>query len=342
MAGNQTFKARAAAAGRKLVIDAVKTAWELFKVMVPILIATKLLQEIGVVRYLGIALSPLMRLVGLPGSMGLAWATAIVTNIYGGLAVFVALAPGESLTVAQATIVCTMILVAHALPVELRIAQKAGPRLRAMALLRIISAVVLAFILHQVYTRGGYLQTPNKMLWAAPPADPTRLEWAAGQARSLAMIFLIILTLLFVLRTLEWLGVMAIVTRVLEPALEFLGMSKDAAPITIIGMTLGLSFGGGLIIQEARSGKLSGRDVFFSLALMGLCHSLIEDTAVMSALGAHPSGTLLARVVFSLAVVYLLVRLIALVPGEMLRWHFFRGAPGDPAGGGEAQSQPRQ
>lgn len=329
MADDQTFRSRAASAAHKLLADTVKTAWDLFKVMVPILVATKILQEIGVIHYLGIALSPLMRLVGLPGSMGLAWATALVTNIYGGMAVFAALAPAENLTVAQATIVCTMILVAHALPVELRIAQKAGPRLRAMAVLRVVSAIVLAFILHQVYSRGGWLQAPNEMLWNAPPADPTWLQWSVGQARSLGMIFLIILALLFLLRMLEWLGVMALVTRILEPVLELLGMSKDAAPITIIGMTLGLSLGGGLIIQEAKSGKLSGRDVFFSLSLMGLCHSLIEDTVVMSALGAHASGTLLARMIFSVLVVFLLVRLISLVPGEALRRHFFRASPGD-------------
>jgi hypothetical protein len=70
------------------------------------------------------------------------------------------------------------------------------------------------------------------------------------------------------------------------------------------------------MIQEARSGKMGGRDVFFSIALMGLCHSLIEDSLLMMALGAHLSGTLWARLLFALVVVFLLVKLLRLVPDE--------------------------
>jgi hypothetical protein len=88
-----------------------------------------------------------------------------------------------------------------------------------------------------------------------------------------------------------------------------LGMNRAAAPITIVGLTLGFTYGGALIIQEAHSGRLGGRDVFFSIALMSLSHSIIEDTLFMMALGAHPSGTLGARFLISLLVVSLLVRL---------------------------------
>jgi hypothetical protein len=69
-----------------------------------------------------------------------------------------------------------------------------------------------------------------------------------------------------------------------------------------------------LIIQEARSGRLEKRDVFFSITLMGLCHSLIEDPLLMMALGAHLSGTLWARLLFALLAIFLLVNLLRYVP----------------------------
>ncbi|MHC4713976.1 MAG: nucleoside recognition domain-containing protein [Planctomycetota bacterium] len=327
MAEGKKLRGKVAKAARELLRDAVKTAWDLFKVMVPIIIVVKILQELGAVDYLGAALSPVMRIVGLPGSMGLVWASALVTNVYGGIAAFAALAPAADLTAAQATVICTMMLVAHALPVELAIARKAGARVRVMAIIRIVGALALAWLLNFIYSTFGYLQHENVMLVSQSPADATLGVWALGQLKSLAMISGIILTLLFLLRLLKWLGITALITRLLEPVLEALGMSREAAPITIIGMTLGLSFGGGLIIQEARSGRLHIRDVFFSLSLMGLCHSLIEDTIVMSALGCHQTGILWGRLLFSLVSVYLLVKVLSLFPEETLRRHFFVEAP---------------
>ena len=55
-------------------------------------------------------------------------------------------------------------------------------------------------------------------------------------------------------------GIIDRLNNLLEPALKVLGMSKNAAPITMIGMTLGLAYGGGLIIKEAKSGILSKKD----------------------------------------------------------------------------------
>jgi spore maturation protein SpmB len=124
------------------------------------------------------------------------------------------------------------------------------------------------------------------------------------------IIFLIILTLMAVLQIMKKLGITTLMTRLLEPLLKLLGMSRDAAPVTIIGMTLGLSYGGGLIIQEAQSGRLDRRDLFASVTLMGLCHSIFEDTLLMMVLGAHVSGIFWGRLIFSLVAIFLLVRLI--------------------------------
>jgi spore maturation protein SpmB len=105
-------------------------------------------------------------------------------------------------------------------------------------------------------------------------------------------------------------GIIDRLNNLLEPALKVLGMSKNAAPITMIGMTLGLAYGGGLIIKEAKSGILSKKDAFLSLSLMGLSHSLIEDTLLLLAIGASLSGILLGRVVFSIVIMFILIKCI--------------------------------
>jgi hypothetical protein len=107
----------------------------------------------------------------------------MVTNIYGGMVVFASLAPGLDLTVAQVTVLSTMILVAHALPVELRIAQKAGTRFRASVMIRVFGALLLGWLLHVSYQLSGTLQHANQALWNPPAVDPT---WTPGSRRNCA------------------------------------------------------------------------------------------------------------------------------------------------------------
>lgn len=298
----------------ELFRDAFLTAGELFKIIIPISIATRFLQQWGLVDQFGVLLQPVMELVGLPGQLGLVWATAMVTSIYGGMVVFAAVAPGLDLTVAQVTVLGSLILVAHGLPVELRIAQKAGTRFRAMALLRVGGALLLGWILYHCYQLSGTLQQPNRALWNPEKIDPTWGAWVVAEIRTMVMIFFIILGLMAFLLVLKKLGISDLMTRLLEPVLTLLGMSRAAAPITIIGMTLGLSYGGGLIIREAQSGRLSQHDIFSSVALMGLSHSIFEDTLLLMVLGAHVSGIFWGRIIFSLLAIFLLAKLIKILP----------------------------
>jgi hypothetical protein len=314
---------------RELCLDTLRTCVELFRIIIPISIATRFLQQWGVVDHLGVLLGPVMKLVGLPGEIGLVWATAMVTNIYAGMVVFASLAPGLDLTVAQVTVLTTMMLVAHGLPVELRIAQKAGTRFRTQALIRVGGALLLGGLLNLGYQWSGSLQQRNNALWNPPPVDPSWLGWMLGELRNLISIVLIIFILMALLRLLKKIGAIDLLTRLLEPLLTLLGIGRQAAPLAIVGMTLGLSYGGGLIIQEARSGRLSKQDVFCSIALMGLCHSVIEDSLLMMVLGGHVSGVFWGRLLFSLLAVFLFSRLLRVLPQSIFDRYIVRPTPAD-------------
>ncbi len=312
--------------GELLLIEAWKTSLILFKIVIPISIATKLLNDWGVTAYIGLALGPLMKFVGLPGSMGLVWATAMITSLYAAIIVFSTLISVEPLTVAQVTVLATMMLVAHSLPIELRIAQKAGPRLRFMLMFRVLGALLTGFLLNRIYLKSGYLQTEFVAIWKPDMSDPSWKSWAVDQVKSLLTIYGIIILLLFIVRLLTWLRVTDLLARILKPILRIMGMSKDAAPITIIGMTMGIGYGGGLIIREAQSGSLSGKDIFFSLSFMGLMHSMIEDTLLMILLGGHVSGVLVFRFIFAMAVIFVMVKLMKSVSETAFNRYFFRSA----------------
>lgn len=310
-----------------LLCDSYRTCIELFRIIIPISIATRIFQQWGLVDQLGVWLGPVMHLVGLPGEIGLVWATAMITNLYAGMVVFASLAPGLDLSVAQVTVLTTMMLVAHGLPVELRIAQKAGTRFRTQVLLRIGGALLLGALLNLAYGLTDSLQQVNHSLWNPPAVDPSWLGWGLAELKNYASIVLIIFSLMALLRLMKKIGLIDLLTKILEPLLALLGMGRQAAPLAIVGITLGLSYGGGLIIREAQSGRLSKRDIFSSIALMGLCHSLIEDSLLMMVLGGHISGIFWGRLVFSLLVVFLLVRLIRVLPQPVFDRYIVRPQP---------------
>ncbi len=282
----------------------------LFKLMIPIIIVIKVLEEFGLVVLLSDLLAPVMELLGLPGAMGLVWATAMVTNLYGGLVVYASLASDIPMTVAQVTLVSTMMLIAHGLPIEARIAQKAGVNITLTLLLRVLMAIIFAALFNQIYLIGNWLQQPAELLWTPGPVDSSLLSWVKDQLISLLLILLIVTALVTFLDVLNRVGIIQWINARIRPLLHLLGIGREAETITLVGLTLGLSYGGGLLIQEAQAGHIKPRDVLFSMSLLGLSHSLIEDTLLMMLIGADLSGILLGRVVFTLVIIYLLVRFV--------------------------------
>ena len=298
-------------AAKGVLSDTIRTCLELFKIMIPIIVAVKIIQELGVVHWVALPLEPFMELVGLPAEMGLVWATAILANLYGAMVVYAALIQDSgTLTTAQITVLCTMMLIAHNLAVELRVAQKCGTSFFGQLAIRLLGALVCGWLMHQTFTLLNLYSEPSTLVWTPAPADPSLGGWALDQARNLAWIGCIVLGLIALMRILNRLRITDLFQYLLGPVLRFMGMGKSAAATTVIGLTMGLAVGGGLIMHEARTGRLERRDVFPSLSFMGLTHSLVEDTLLMLLLGAHLSGILWGRLLFSLVVVAVLVRIV--------------------------------
>jgi hypothetical protein len=294
---------------KELLKDTAHTSWELLKITIPVVIITKILEELGMITVLSSLLEPVMGIIGLPGSMGLVWATALFTNLYAAMVVFATLAPDLGLSVAQVTVICSVMLVAHSLPLELTITKKAGAPFTPIALLRLLGAFVYGFILHQLSSVFQFWQEPATMLFKAEKKAESLWSWALGQLENFLLIIFVIFCIIIIMKILRVTGILGLFEKMLEPVLPLFGMSRRAAPVTVVGMVMGISYGGALIIRETNSGSMTRREVFFSLALMGLSHALVEDTLLMIALGGHWGGVLLGRVLFSLVVIYFLALL---------------------------------
>lgn len=312
---------------KKLLRDTILLYWELLKVMVPVMILVRLAVEFGVIEVIGKVIAPVMQWVGLPGEMGFVWVTAMIVNIYAGAAALLTILPEHPLTIAQATVLGSMILIAHSLPIEQRVAQKAGARMLFTLVLRLAGALVYGMFLNIVYSGFPAFQQAAEVVFlpVSPPAQEW-IPWALNSVHTLISIFWIILALLFVLNLLDLLKITPFISRVLSPVLRLMGIGEKATSMTMAGTLLGLSYGGALIIQEARSGNLPEKDIFLSLAFMCLCHSLIEDTLFVMAFGGHYSGLLIGRFLFSLIVMMGLARVVHKLPVIKFRRYLFNSA----------------
>jgi len=277
--------------------------------MIPVSILVKILQETGLIVYIGKALAPLMSVMGLPGEMGLVWASAMMGNIYAGIITYFSI--GIELTAAQVTVLATIILIAHTFPVELAITHKAGVKAIVAFLFRFLLGFAAGVVLFQTYHIFNlYQNIPTGIEKIVATSDKaTWGGWALGELKNYAIVFCYITGLIIIMDILKRIGVIDIINRWFYPVLKFLGIGKEVIPITVIGMTLGLAYGGGLIINDVKQSNLHPRNVLYALLLMSLFHSVIEDSLLMISIGARFSGVFVFRFVFTIIIMYSFVKI---------------------------------
>ncbi|MCE7518595.1 nucleoside recognition domain-containing protein [Vreelandella titanicae] len=289
--------------------DALRVYLTLLKILVPALLIVKALELLGAIDWLGTALAPLMSILGLPEQLGVVWAAALFTNLYTAIAVFFQVVGETPLSVEQVTVLGALILVGHSLPVEGAVAKRAGVPWWATLVLRVGGALLFAWLLHCFYSYFSLLQAPVELVWQPSfSSAPTLSGWAVEQLETLALIFVIILALIVLLKLLKKLGLERWIHLGLLPLLKLLGIGRSAANVTVIGFTLGLSYGAGLLIRDVQNGVLSKRDSTLALCFLSLCHSVIEDTLLILMLGADIVGILWARLLFAVIVTAMIAR----------------------------------
>jgi hypothetical protein len=302
---------------KELISKTLNTSISLFKIMIPISLLVQILQIAGFIKVLSQLLTPFMKMIDLPGEFALVWTTTMISNIYGGMLVFYNVSENLHITAAQMTILSMLMLGAHTLPVELKVAQEAGVKLVTMFFIRFLFAFFAAFCLNLIYKATGMLDTPinaSQILqksvainsWADFGANWP--QWLLSEAKRYLTIVVYIFCLLSLMKLLNYLGIIEVISKTLQPMLKVLGIGKDVIPITVIGTTLGILYGGALIINETKQKTLDKMDIFYAFTLMGLCHSLIEDSLLMLSLGANYTGVFVFRIIYTLVVTLIIVK----------------------------------
>ncbi|MDN3611722.1 hypothetical protein ACODM8_13070 [Vibrio ostreicida] len=307
---------------RPLVKQIFEVTWTLYKIMIPVLIVMKFIDEVGGITLLSQWISPVMNVIGLPDEMGLVWATTLLTNMYAGLLIF--MSTSSELSVAQVSVLGSLMLLAHSLPIEVAVAKRAGVSILMTLLIRVGGGLLFAWILHLIYQSNGLLTAEAQILWSPEPQiEQTYLQWFSSQVKNLLMVFVIIALLLSSLTLLKLLGIEKLMAVALRPILSILGISREATNMTIVGITLGISFGGGLLINEAEKGHIPARDVFTAVMLLNLLHSLIEDTILILLIGADFITIFWGRILFAFAIVALMSLLLRFCNESTCQRYFY-------------------
>ncbi|NYT58337.1 hypothetical protein H0A65_05295 [Alcaligenaceae bacterium] len=293
--------------------------WRMFiavtKVMLPVMVLVQVGQELGLVDRVGELIAPAMALLHLPPEAGIIWAATVFTGIYGGLASLAGLSSSIELNAAQVSALGAMMLFAHAIPVEQAIVRRAGASFSTTAVLRIGTAILYGAAVSWFCHLTGTLNEPMSFEWLGGSSvisvegSSGWMAWAQSTAFSLVLTFAVIVVLVLLLDILDKLGITRRITTAMLPLLKLSGLDAKVAPVTTVGVLLGLTYGGALIIEEAKKQNFSRRTRFLALSWMSLSHGLIEDTLLIVALGANIWVVLVGRVLITLAIIALLARL---------------------------------
>lgn len=95
--------------------EGFKASLKIIKIMIPISLIIEILKYMGFVKILGALVSPFIKSVGLSGETILVLISGYFINCYSAIAVMMTL----PITLKEITILSTMVLICHTLPIEL-------------------------------------------------------------------------------------------------------------------------------------------------------------------------------------------------------------------------------
>ncbi|MCP4056562.1 MAG: hypothetical protein GY738_04425, partial [Pseudoalteromonas sp.] len=186
------------------------------------------------------------------------------------MSLFSELAQQQDISVAQSTIICTMMLIAHGLPVEGSIAHKTGVRFSTNVIFRFVCAFVLGFILNQIYSFFNMYQHNINLIWKPEISDQTLIDWLLVQFYNLIAIAIIVLIVIFISNLIKRIGIEEILLKPVTLVLRTMGIDKKTAGFNFVGLILGITYGAGLLIKEAKQEHIDKRNVASSMSIFQL------------------------------------------------------------------------
>ncbi len=279
----------------------LKTWWWIVKITLIVTLFVVLLEWCGALGYLSEWLTPVFAPLGLSANGVFIFLTTAIGNIYAGIGVMATLA----VDFREATILGIMGLLCHNLIVETIIQKKSGASAAAMVILRISAAMGVAFVLNNIlaadYTGRLVL---DKITVQSGDFWEMIEGWAMSMVRMIPIMFGIITGLNILQQVLREFSVLKVLCIPFAPIMTLFGLKRSSSLVWLILNTLGLAYGGSLMIVEREQNTLQKSEAKLLNTHIAMSHSMLEDTMLYVALGLSLFWMVIPRIALAIVLVW--------------------------------------
>jgi len=299
---NETLKKKL----QKGLLSGIKKGYEGFiwmmKIVIPISLLTAILDWSGFLGHLDFFLKPLMGALHLPPEAALPLVIGILSSVYAAIAAMIVF----PFSAGQITLMAVFVLTAHALIQEGIVQGKSGIHPLKATLVRLGAAAALVLLIAPWTGSSTAMPVPATGAIATSPAFFAMLgHWAIATAWLIVKILFIIMALLTVLELLKTFDLIHPFVRALSPFLRLMGLDQKVGFLWMTAVVFGLSYGGAVIVEEAKNGRLNKDELELLHLSIGMNHSMVEDPPLFMALGVNPFWLYLPRLLMAIVIVRL-------------------------------------
>jgi len=286
---------------RKSLQASLRSAALILKLVIPLYMLADLLLYFDLLRYISFLFEPVTSFLQLPAEAAMALAGGMLINLYAA----VAFAAPLGLTPYQWTVLAIFLGVCHSLIVESAIMRKLGIAYFYTIPLRIgmafITVLPLMLIPREFF--GTAVEASSHTLQTYPSFAAMLLASLRKSSLLAIKIILLISVIIFIMdlvKSTKWMQAYA--------------QKVNTSFSVIVGQMLGITYGAGVLINEAKSSSLNREEILFVATFLMVSHSVLEDALLFVIFGANYWLIVGIRLVMAFIVSYLLSRLMRMIP----------------------------
>ena len=281
---------------KNTLYSSFRSALIILKLVIPIYILADILYYYNVLSYVSFIIEPFTSMLGLPKEAALAIISGIFLNLYAAIA----FAAPLDLNPQQWSVLAIFLGTCHSLIVEGIIMKKLGIANYYSYLLRFTAGLFIAYLSSKlpasffeaslstsVFEQTTYNTFNDLMLGSLYSSFILSLE-----------IIVLITSLIFLMDYIK--------------SRNFVKKSKKNISKSFslgVGILLGITYGAGILINEAKNKSLNREDLFYVSNFLMICHAIIEDTMLFVIFGADFTVVIIIRLSFALFLSFILLKI---------------------------------
>lgn len=284
---------------------AKRTAIWIIKIMLPFSFAVGVLQYFEILKPFSAFVSPAFEYIGLSGNASIAFVSSILVGCYAPIAII----SGLNLDMREIIILGSMCVISHNMIFECAVQKKAGSSAVTIFIVRILvsflSAIFLNWILpgKETFAQAHF----SEIAVVSKTFNEFLLNWFGKNSLLVLKIFCIIFSLMFLQNILKAYKIIDFLSKSLAPVMKLMGMAPTTSFLWVVGQTLGLTYGSGILIEELNKGEITASEAKRLNYHLAINHSQLEDPMLFVAIGAPFFWVSLPRYISSILVVWIIL-----------------------------------